>query len=53
MQLSYYLWYLDRVLGVEREGVLAHRLSVDVRTFPSTTTDATKSSRQSEGFTRS
>jgi len=24
MQLSYYLWYLDRVLGVEREGVLAH-----------------------------
>lgn len=24
MQLSYYLWYLDRVAGVEREGVLAH-----------------------------
>ncbi len=24
MQLSYYLWYLDRVLGVEREGVLSH-----------------------------
>jgi len=24
MQLSYYLWYLDRVVGVEREGVLAH-----------------------------
>lgn len=24
MQLSYYLWYLDRVIGVERDGVLAH-----------------------------
>lgn len=24
MQLSYYLWYLDRVAGVERDGVLAH-----------------------------
>lgn len=24
MQLSYYLWYLDRVLDVQREGVLAH-----------------------------
>jgi CRISPR-associated exonuclease Cas4 len=24
MQLSYYLWYLDRVAGVRREGVLAH-----------------------------
>lgn len=24
MQLSYYLWYLDRVVGVERDGVLAH-----------------------------
>jgi len=24
MQLSYYLWYLDRVMGVQREGVLAH-----------------------------
>lgn len=24
MQLAYYLWYLDRVAGVEREGVLAH-----------------------------
>jgi CRISPR-associated exonuclease Cas4 len=24
MQLAYYLWYLDRVVGVEREGVLAH-----------------------------
>jgi CRISPR-associated exonuclease Cas4 len=24
MQLSYYLWYLDRVAGIEREGVLAH-----------------------------
>jgi len=24
MQLSYYLWYLDRVLDVQKEGVLAH-----------------------------
>ncbi|MFB6125682.1 MAG: CRISPR-associated protein Cas4 [Halolamina sp.] len=24
MQLSYYLWYLRRVAGVDREGVLAH-----------------------------
>jgi len=24
MQLLYYLWYLDRVVGVEKEGVLAH-----------------------------
>lgn len=24
MQLSYYLWYLDRVTGVEKTGVLAH-----------------------------
>lgn len=24
MQLTYYLWYLDRVAGVERDGVLAH-----------------------------
>jgi CRISPR-associated exonuclease Cas4 len=24
MQLSYYLWYLDRVAGVQRDGVLAH-----------------------------
>lgn len=24
MQLSYYLWYLDRVAGVTRDGVLAH-----------------------------
>lgn len=24
MQLSYYLWYLERVAGIEREGVLAH-----------------------------
>ncbi|WP_049903437.1 CRISPR-associated protein Cas4 [Halococcus agarilyticus] len=24
LQLCYYLWYLDRVVGVEREGVLAH-----------------------------
>jgi CRISPR-associated exonuclease Cas4 len=24
MQLSYYLWYLDRIAGVKREGVLAH-----------------------------
>ncbi|ELZ99743.1 CRISPR-associated protein Cas4 [Haloferax denitrificans ATCC 35960] len=24
MQLSYYLWYLDRVAGVRRDGVLAH-----------------------------
>lgn len=24
MQLSYYLWYLDQVVGVEKEGVLAH-----------------------------
>ena len=24
MQLLYYLWYLDRVLGIEREGVLAY-----------------------------
>lgn len=24
MQLLYYLWYLDRVAGVEKEGVLAH-----------------------------
>ena len=24
MQLSYYLWYLDRVLDVEKDGVLAH-----------------------------
>lgn len=24
MQLSYYLWYLDRVAGIEKEGVLAH-----------------------------
>lgn len=24
MQLSYYLWYLDRIADVEREGVLAH-----------------------------
>ncbi len=24
MQLSYYLWYLDRVLDVQRKGVLAH-----------------------------
>ncbi|MFC6989092.1 CRISPR-associated protein Cas4 [Haloplanus sp. GCM10025708] len=24
LQLLYYLWYLDRVVGVEREGVLAH-----------------------------
>jgi len=24
MQLSYYLWYLDRVADIERDGVLAH-----------------------------
>jgi CRISPR-associated exonuclease Cas4 len=24
MQLLYYLWYLDRVAGVEKDGVLAH-----------------------------
>jgi CRISPR-associated exonuclease Cas4 len=24
MQLSYYLWYLDRVAGIETDGVLAH-----------------------------
>lgn len=24
MQLSYYLWYLDRVVGISKEGVLAH-----------------------------
>jgi len=24
MQLSYYLWYLDRIAGVEKDGVLAH-----------------------------
>jgi CRISPR-associated exonuclease Cas4 len=24
MQLAYYLWYLDRVHGVEKDGVLAH-----------------------------
>ncbi len=24
MQLLYYLWYLDRILGVERDGVLAY-----------------------------
>jgi len=24
MQLSYYLWYLERVAGIERDGVLAH-----------------------------
>ncbi|WEL16365.1 CRISPR-associated protein Cas4 [Halorhabdus sp. SVX81] len=24
LQLVYYLWYLDRVVGVEKEGVLAH-----------------------------
>lgn len=24
MQLSYYLWYLDRVAGVQKDGVLAH-----------------------------
>jgi CRISPR-associated exonuclease Cas4 len=24
MQLAYYLWYLDRVADVQREGVLAH-----------------------------
>jgi CRISPR-associated exonuclease Cas4 len=24
MQLLYYLWYLDRVLGIERDGVLAY-----------------------------
>jgi CRISPR-associated exonuclease Cas4 len=24
LQLLYYLWYLDRVVGVEKEGVLAH-----------------------------
>lgn len=24
MQLSYYLWYLDRVAGIEKGGVLAH-----------------------------
>lgn len=24
LQLLYYLWYLDRIIGVEREGVLAH-----------------------------
>jgi len=24
LQLLYYLWYLDQVVGVEREGVLAH-----------------------------
>lgn len=24
MQLLYYLWYLDRIVGIEREGVLAH-----------------------------
>jgi CRISPR-associated exonuclease Cas4 len=24
LQLLYYLWYLDRVVGVERDGVLAH-----------------------------
>jgi CRISPR-associated exonuclease Cas4 len=24
LQLLYYLWYLDRVVGVEREGILAH-----------------------------
>jgi CRISPR-associated exonuclease Cas4 len=34
MQLSYYLWYLDRVLDVQREGALAHpteRKREDVR----------------------
>lgn len=24
LQLLYYLWYLDRVVGIERDGVLAH-----------------------------
>jgi len=24
MQLSYYLWYLDRVAGIEKDGVLTH-----------------------------
>jgi CRISPR-associated exonuclease Cas4 len=24
LQLLYYLWYLDRIVGVEKEGVLAH-----------------------------
>lgn len=24
MQLIYYLWYLDRIVGVEKDGVLAH-----------------------------
>lgn len=24
MQLAYYLWYLDRIVGIEKEGVLAH-----------------------------
>lgn len=24
MQLSYYLWYLDKVVGVKKDGVLAH-----------------------------
>jgi len=24
LQLSYYLWYLERVVGIKREGVLAH-----------------------------
>jgi len=24
MQLSYYLWYLDRIAGIEKDGVLAH-----------------------------
>ncbi|MEE6209186.1 CRISPR-associated protein Cas4 [Salarchaeum sp. III] len=24
LQLLYYLWYLDRIVGVERDGVLAH-----------------------------
>lgn len=24
MQLSYYLWYLERVAGIEKDGVLAH-----------------------------
>lgn len=24
LQLLYYLWYLDRVVGIEKEGVLAH-----------------------------
>lgn len=45
LQLLYYLWYLDRVAGVEKEGVLAHpreknRETVELTEETATTVEA-------------